>query len=240
MKTILFDIDGTLILTGGAGQRAFAQTFADDFGVPEISVQVAFAGRSDRAISRDLMLAHDIEPSESNWQRFREGYLGRLPEALRKGSGRVLPGVLPLLERLAEFPIHLGLLTGNIREGAEQKLTHYNLWHRFAFGGYGDDHFDRNDIAATALAAARQHSRNRSTLLLTSPREIEGKQPHHAETVIVIGDTANDIRCARAIGAIAVGVATGHTSTTELANENPDLVIETLEDTDVLLDWIAA
>jgi phosphoglycolate phosphatase len=228
MKTVLFDIDGTLILTGGAGQRAFARTFSEDFGVPLISRAVTFAGRSDRAISRDLMVVHDIEPSEANWQRFRDGYLARLPEALRAGRGQVLPGVLPLLGRLDKLPVQLGLLTGNVRAGAQQKLTYYNLWDRFAFGGFGDDHLDRNDIAVAALAAARERSHS------------NGNSASNGELVIVIGDTENDIRCARAIGARVVAVATGLTSATALAAEKPDLLVENLEDADVLLDWLTS
>lgn len=226
MQIVLFDIDGTLILTGGAGQRAFAQTFADEFGVPAITAMVTFAGRSDRAISRDLMLAHDIEPSEANWLRFRECYLARLPGALRSGRGRVLPGVVPLLDRLADCRVHLGLLTGNVQHGAQQKLAHYQLWDRFAFGGYGDDHLDRNDIAAAALASARKQI------------QANGNSSSASDTVIVIGDTEHDIRCARAIGALAVAVATGLTSAKALAEEKPDLLLENLEQSDELLDWI--
>ena len=227
MKAVLFDIDGTLILTGGAGQRAFAQTFATDFGVPNISRNVTFAGRSDRAIAHELMRVHDIEPSEVNWQRFRAGYLARLPGALRAGNGQVLPGVHALLDRLQHAPVHVGLLTGNIREGAQSKLAHYDLWHRFAFGGFGDDCLDRNDIASLAIAAARGHVQSNGIAAI------------HAETVVVIGDTENDIRCARAIGAIAVAVATGMTSADALAAERPDLLIGTLEETDALLKLLA-
>jgi phosphoglycolate phosphatase-like HAD superfamily hydrolase len=228
MKAVLFDIDGTLILTGGAGQRAFAQTFAADFGVPAISKQVNFAGRSDRAIACELMRVHDIEPSEVNWQRFRSGYLARLPEALRTGDGHVLPGVTRLLDELAGLPVHVGLLTGNVRDGAQRKLSHYNLWHRFAFGGFGDEHVDRRDIAVAAVAAARKQVPS------------NGHPSATRETVVVIGDTEQDIQCARAIGAHAVAVATGLTPATALAAENPDLLIENLEDAAALLDLLAA
>lgn len=226
MKAVLFDIDGTLILTGGAGQRAYASTFADVFGVPVITKSIQFAGRSDRAIACDLMQAHGIEPSDANWLRFRTEYLTRLPAALQKGEGKVLPGVLPLLNRMESMPVELGLLTGNNREGAELKLTHYDLWHRFDFGGFGDDHLDRNDIAALALAGARERF----------PRDkLNGEV---VETIIVIGDTEHDIRCARSIGARAVAVATGLTSAKDLAATNPDLLLETLEDVSTLLDWL--
>lgn len=228
MKAVLFDIDGTLILTGGAGQRAFAETFAADFGVPAISRNVSFAGRSDRAIAIELMRIHGIETSDANWERFRNGYLARLPQALRAGSGRVLPGVDPLLDQLTRLPVHVGLLTGNLRRGAQSKLSHYNLWHRFAFGGFGDEHLDRNDIAVAALAAARDQVRS------------DGQAAINGETVLVIGDTESDIRCARAIGANAVAVATGMSSIDALAAEKPDLLIESLEDARDLLGLIAS
>ena len=227
MQAILFDIDGTLILTGGAGQRAFAQTLADEFGVPEITSDIKFSGRSDRAIACDVMRAHGIEPSEANWQRFRTGYLSRLPAALRSGQGRVLPGVNALLDRLAMMPVQVGLLTGNIREGARHKLTHYQLWDRFAFGGFGDDHLDRKDIAGLALAAARERFAK------------NGEAAKRLETIIVVGDTESDIRCARAIGARAVAVATGFASAEALAAERPDLLLESLEEVFPLFDWLA-
>src|SRR3954451_24099988 len=144
MHICLLDIDGTLVLTGGAGQTAFAETLSADFGIPEISTNVAFAGRSDRAIVADLFRDHGIEPSDENWQRFCNGYLGRLDSVLAKRPGYVLPGVGELLQALAaRGDIALGLLTGNVREGARRKLTYYDLWHWFPFGGFGDDHVDR-------------------------------------------------------------------------------------------------
>ena len=100
MYAVFFDIDGTLLLTGGAGQLAFAETFAEEFGVLEISRDVPFAGRTDRAISLDLMAVHGVEPNEENWNRFREGYLARLPAALARQRGEVLPGIFELLDAL--------------------------------------------------------------------------------------------------------------------------------------------
>src|SRR6188472_3676565 len=101
MHVALLDIDGTLLLTGGAGQTAFAETLAADFGIPEVLKKVAFAGRSDRAIVADLLREHGIPPTEENWQRFCKSYLGKLDEALENSEGYVLPGVNTLLEALA-------------------------------------------------------------------------------------------------------------------------------------------
>ncbi|MCC7475265.1 MAG: HAD hydrolase-like protein [Pirellulales bacterium] len=225
MHICLLDIDGTLIRTGGAGQTAFAQTFSTDFGVAEIKKDVVFAGRSDRAIVVELFQAHDIEPSEANWSKFYAGYLGRLESALASHRGCVLPGVVELLECLAaRSDVALGLLTGNVREGARRKLSHYDLWHWFPFGGFGDNHVERNDIAAAALEDARRH------LSQDSPANTDRTATRTSDQVIVIGDTPNDIRCGRSIGAHCVAVATGHTSLQELRNTKADLLLNTLED----------
>ena len=177
-----------------------------------------------------MFRAHGIEPSEENWQRFCAGYLSRLDDALATHRGRVLPGVGELLTSLAaRGDVALGLLTGNVREGARRKLTHYNLWHWFAFGGFGDDHVERCDIAAAALAAAKSHVNSQSP-----PKGSNGSGQYHGE-VIVIGDTLNDIRCGRSIGARCVAVATGHASPEELRTGSPDVLLETLANRDPIL-----
>lgn len=227
MKTCLFDIDGTLVMTGGAGQQAFAEAFAELFDVPEISQDVSFAGRSDRAIALDLMRAHGIPGDEENWRRFRAGYAKRLPAALERCTGSVLPGVESLIAKLEALgDVKLGLLTGNLRETAEVKLAYYGLWRHFSFGGFGDIHTSRNDIATTAVEEAVKH------------HEAEGVDYDHF--VVVIGDTQHDVTCAKSIGAKAVAVPTGHTPAETLRAAGPDLLVETLEDCNSLLDWFHA
>lgn len=232
MHLCLLDIDGTLILTGGAGQKAFAQTLAEDFDIPQLNTQVAFAGRSDRAIVADLFRGHGVEPTDANWERFRSGYLARLDAALAGNTGAVLPGVLPFLEALAERgDIALGLVTGNIREGARRKLTRYDLWDWFPFGGFGDAHTERCDIAAAALAAGRLHLQDLATSTDGNGAAISNTDHLHAlREVVVIGDTLHDISCGRSIGARCVAVATGHSPTSELMTGEPDVLLETLED----------
>ena len=215
MHICFLDIDGTLVSTGGAGQAAFVVTLDKDFGIQNAkSSGVSFAGRSDRAIAADLLALHGLEPTPEVWQQFRAAYVRRLAEVLPVYQGRVLPGVVPLLDALAERgDTALGLITGNVRQAAEHKLRHYELWQWFPFGGFGDEHTDRNDIAAAALAAGRIHLNG------TSHREL-----------VVIGDTPNDIRCARSIGARSVAVPTGNTSIDALRAAGPDVLVETLED----------
>lgn len=220
MHICFLDIDGTLVSTGGAGQAAFVVTLDKDFGIQNATSQgVSFAGRSDRAIAADIMAAHGLDPTPETWARFREAYVRRLSEVLPVYQGRVLPGVVPLLETLSQRgDTALGLITGNVAQAAQHKLRHYELWHWFPFGGFGDEHVDRCDIAAAALAAGRNHLNG------TPHREL-----------VVIGDTPNDIRCARSIGAYCVGVPTGNTKIDVLRAAEPDVLVETLEDTAPIL-----
>jgi phosphoglycolate phosphatase len=232
MHICFLDIDGTLVLTGGAGQTAFAQTLDADFGIPEISSDVTFAGRSDRAIAMDLFREHGIATSEANWAHFRRGYLSRLNAALAAHRGEVLPGVPQLLTALAaRGDVAIGLLTGNLREGARRKLGFYDLWHWFPFGGFGDEHLDRCDIAAAALVAARAHLNGPSPGKENAPLRDNVK----IGEVVVIGDTLNDILCGRAIGARCVAVPTGHSSADTLSSGRPDLLVETLREVEPVL-----
>ncbi len=224
-QIVLFDIDGTLLLTGGAGQHAFVATFREEFQIADPALGVPFAGRSDRAIAQELMSINGLEPNEENWQRFLAAYLGRLGNSLEFKEGQVLPGVETLLDELAQFDhVALGLLTGNVEAGAQAKLSHYGLADWFSFGGFGDHHSNRNDIASAALSSALRH--------LELANNDTG--PSVGGT-LVIGDTIHDITCAHSIGAFAVGVATGSTSAEELADAGADLVLEDLTNTDQLL-----
>jgi phosphoglycolate phosphatase-like HAD superfamily hydrolase len=212
MKVVLFDIDGTLINTGGAGRDALYTALARGFGVHDPH-PVNLSGRTDRGITRELFEAHGIAYTPENWQRFRDAYLDDLSLHLAQRRGHILPGVSELIAGLASRTSHaLGLLTGNVREGARRKLSHYRLDHHFAFGGFGDIHPERDDVAREALAAARDHL----------GIDVPGNQ------VWVIGDTPLDVRCARAIGARVVAVATGSHGREELTASGADLVVENL------------
>lgn len=215
MLTLLFDIDGTLIRTGGAGKAAMEGALRAAFGVETIYDVVPYSGRTDRAISLDLLRVHGLDPSPANVSRLNETYLELLPAALRENHGVVCPGVTALLPRLAgRADVRLGLLTGNTREGARQKLTHFGLWDYFPFGGFGDDHLDRDDVARAAVRAA----------------EADRGAAVDPAAVWVIGDTPLDVQCARAVGANAVVVATGWHALDELHATGADLVLEHLAD----------
>lgn len=220
MYAVLFDIDGTLLLTGGAGKLCFVETLREDFGIVEAKRDVPFAGRSDRAIAEELMRVNGVEPSAENWQRFFEGYCRRMDGALHRSRGALLSGVVELLDELGRLEyVLVGLLTGNAEHGAWAKLGHYGLADHFSFGGFGDHHTDRNDIAAAALAAAEREAAERWN---GTPRKLRG--------AMVIGDTIRDVQCAKSVGAYAVGVATGSTSREELAASGADLVLADLSD----------
>src|SRR4051794_18986840 len=188
MRIILFDIDGTLVRTGGAGKAAMEAGLRAAFGITHINDTVPYSGRTDRAIARDLLAVHGIEPTPENQRTLQAAYLAELPAALKQFGGQVCPGVGELLVTLGTQPdTVLGLLTGNVRAGAQAKLGHFGLWDYFVCGGFGDEHFDRDDVARMALAEVKSHL----------GREVDPAR------VWVIGDTPLDVRCARAIGASA-------------------------------------
>ena len=222
MIACLFDIDGTLLASGGAGKAALESAFTEVFGIA-LRVNVPYSGRTDRAIARDLLRQHDIEPSHENWERLLAGYLARLPDSLNRHHGRVLPGILTLLQTLQQrSDVALGLLTGNVRAGARVKLGHYGLFDHFAFGGFGDLHFDRDDVAREALAAIHTH---------IGPHVLP-------ERIWVIGDTPLDVQCARAIGARVAAVATGVHTYEQLLETSPDLAVRDLADPSAFLDML--
>jgi phosphoglycolate phosphatase len=222
MHVCLFDIDGTLLNSGGAGKVAIETALEEDFGVT-LREEVTYSGRTDRAIGRDLLHLHGIEPTMENWQRLVRGYLARLPASLHNNRGTVCTGIPALLNALAANDrVAIGLLTGNIREGARLKLGHFDLFHHFAFGGFGDKHYERDDVAREALAAVRTH--------------VNGQ--HSPDRIWVIGDTPLDVKCARAIGARAVAVATGWHSFEQLQASAPDLLLADLSDPSPLLDLL--
>jgi phosphoglycolate phosphatase-like HAD superfamily hydrolase len=214
-KVILFDIDGTLIRTGGAGMRAFARTAQLLFDRPNGVDGLHFHGRTDTALIREFLHRNGFPTDEEHRRRFLDGYLFLLAKELERQKGDVCPGVRRLLEGLRSLPEPplLGLLTGNIQVGATLKLAAHGLGEEFAVGGYGDDHEDRNRLAAVA--------RDRAAAKLgkaVDPREI-----------IVVGDTRADIECAQSIGARCLAVATGGASLADLLVHSPDLAVETLE-----------
>ena len=216
VRLALFDIDGTLVRTGGAGVRAFARVFATEFGVIDGFDQLKFAGRTDVNLVREFFSLHQIPATPRNFDRFFERYVFWLDHILRESRTSICAGVLDFISGLQALPQPplLGLLTGNIRLGAEIKLRHFDLWETFHTGAFADDHEDRNQIAAVA--------RERGRRVLNE--ELRGDQ------VLVVGDTPLDIRCGRAIGAKVLAVATGGATLDELKSHQPDWAVADLRE----------
>ncbi len=216
----LFDIDGTLVDTGGAGITALNEATREVFGHdgPELDL----AGSTDLGIIANIHAYFEIEPTPEGIDAYFEIYHARLEWNLAHGGfpGRVFGGVLEILGTLASRPeVTVGLLTGNTAGGAARKMQHFGLAAHFPFGAYGCDHADRNKLGPVALErAALQAGRNFTA----------------AET-LVIGDTPKDIACAHAIGARCLAVATGRFSAKELESHGADHVVESL---DQALAWI--
>ena len=221
MLTLLFDIDGTLVRAGGAGLMAMRQAMLELHGIEQMP-KVTVHGRTDFGIVSDVFAPFPIEV-ESARDAFTNRYCELLVETLPKCEGVVLPGVVELLNHLDQRDdVSLGLLTGNMKRASDAKLNHFRLDHYFSYGGFGDHHFNRNDVAAVAKQAASDHLKDR----------------FRSDNVWVIGDTINDITCARSIGAKVVAVETGGGERAELAASNPDLVYETLPEPKSFLDDI--
>ena len=214
IRLVLFDIDGTLVHTGRAGSRAFGRTIASEFKVQENVEKVRFGGRTDPSLARELFGLHGIPATPENFQRFFESYVFWLDHLVTNTNGEICRGVLEFirdLQALPEPPM-TGLLTGNIRLGAEIKLRRYGLWDYFETGGFADDSEDRNHIAAAALERGRR---------------LLGDNLHGGE-IVVVGDTPHDIRCGQFIGAKVLAVATGGATLQELQNHKPDWAVEDL------------
>ncbi len=222
-RLFLFDIDGTLVVTGGAGQRAMNRAFRDTFGIPDAFKGIDLAGRTDTSIVGDAFSRLGMTSDPDEVARFRSRYLVCLQDEVpRPGVGkRVLPGIAPLLDALQPHDHNfLALLTGNYADAAEVKLAHFDLWRYFKCGAFGEDHGDRNHLVPVALERARQNG-----------------LPPHVETAhtVVIGDTPRDIACAHAHGARCLAVATGEYSADTLARAGADVVFEDLSDTQAVL-----
>lgn len=216
VRLVLFDIDGTLIRTGGVGVRAFKRVFETEFGQVDGFEKLKFAGRTDRSLVREFFNFHDIPATPDNFGRFFDRYVFWLDHLLNERRIEICRGASEFIEGLLRLPHPplLGLLTGNIRLGAEIKLRRAGLWGRFETGGFADDHEDRNGIAAAAKG------RGEGVLGV----------PLRSDQVVVIGDTPHDIRCARAIGAKALAVGTGGSSMEELEGYEPDWLVNGLDE----------
>lgn len=211
---LLFDLDGTLVRTGGAGRRAMRRALARELDAPDALAGVSFGGRTDRWILRTAFERVGRVFDEAGFAQVTSTYLAYLDEELRDPKGyRVLPAVPEVVEACANFPATaLGLGTGNIEAAAYAKLGPSGLAPAFAFGGFGSDAEDRGELVATGFA------RGAAAL---------GVAPEEARRVI-IGDTTRDVDAAKAVGALCLAVGTGGEDPEALAARGADLALPTL------------
>jgi phosphoglycolate phosphatase-like HAD superfamily hydrolase len=228
MRLVLFDIDGTLVLTGGAGMRAFCRAMHDIFHVDAGHSNFRPDGKTDPLIAKELLAGFGME---NQWRgKTREAlfstYLIYLEEEMRRakeeGLIRILPGVVNLLEKLsAQSDFCVGLVTGNLEKGAHIKLDRVGLSQYFRFGGYGSDSEDRTELIRLGI---RRGTR------MVAPAPVDG--------VFVIGDTPLDIDHGRAAGAKVIAVASAGYSLNELGFHDPDLLLPNLLPWDAIVQFM--
>ncbi|NNE08821.1 MAG: HAD hydrolase-like protein [Gemmatimonadetes bacterium] len=216
MKLLIFDIDATLLLSGGAGARALDRAFEEVTGTPDGMEGIRFHGMTDYAIIRQMGQLHRGEElSREQMDSIRSLYAKYLVPELEHGPGfRVLDGVVALLDRLTDnHHYHLGLATGNFAETGKMKLRRGELDHYFHYGGFGSDSEIRPELTKVAVEKGREHA---------------GAPDLARDSVYVIGDTIYDIRSGNEAGARTIGVATGSTPAADLAKEGAYAVMNDL------------
>lgn len=229
MKLVLFDIDGTVLLSDGAGKRAVRRALSEVYGSSG-PIDHRFDGKTDPQIVRELLRSdgHADDHIDGHMPRALDRYVEVLTEELSSPGHkpRALPGVVRLLDALAlRSDVVLGLLTGNVVEGARAKLSAVGIDpDRFAVGAYGSDHETRAELPS--IARQRVHA--------TRGHIVSG------EDIVIIGDTPSDVQCGRSLGVRAIGVATGHYSVNELLRCGAFAAFDDLSDTDGVLTAIFA
>ena len=223
---VLFDIDGTLLLSGRAGMRAMTRAFRDTFNIPNAFEGTHFGGRTDSFLVSHALQAAGLADTPDHHERFKTGYLPLLAEEIQhQGTGYkgLMPGARELLDALSDFPdVYLALLTGNYRDAAAIKLTHFEIGVYFEWGAFSDDSPDRNALVPIARGRAETYDVPAAAL----------------ERIIVIGDTPHDIACAKCAGARSIAVATGGYSMADLRAAGADEVVADLSDTEAVISLL--
>ena len=220
---LLFDIDGTLLLSGGAGLRALNRTFEEQFQESDAFAGIPVAGRTDPLLLNDAVARAGITIDDAQRRRFHDRYCDLLETEIRHPGPRkgLMPGVEPLLAHLHQREdVSVALLTGNFARSARIKLEHFGLWRFFLCGAFGDDSADRDQLVPVAVKRAAGVG-----VIPTSPAD-----------VVVIGDTPLDIQCARVAGAQSIAVATGSFDRDTLKSHGASAVLSDLGEVDAFLD----
>ncbi len=228
MRLVLFDIDGTLMLTGGAGMRAFYRALEQVFGITVDREIIHPDGKTDPLIAREFLrhFGQESRWDDSSRDLLFRLYLAGLEEEMKSArecnSIRVLAGVKELLDILSvQEDLALGLVTGNLEQGARIKLRSAGLEHYFGFGGYGSDSEDRTTLIRTAIQRGIRHV-----------------SPAPTEAAFVIGDTPLDIIHGKAAGAIVIAVASAKYAASDLHSYGPDLLLSDLTPVDTILSFM--
>ncbi|MBI4446324.1 MAG: HAD family hydrolase [Acidobacteria bacterium] len=223
MRLILFDIDGTLLLTGGAGSKALARALHEIYGLANGMEAIKPDGKTDPMIVREALERHGNRAGENDFERLFSRYLSYLEEELQQSrSFKVLPGVAECLAQLHQQPdLLLGLATGNLEVGARLKLRQAGLDTYFSYGGYASDSENRTELIRIAIE-----------------RGAAKAAPRSHQVAFVVGDTPRDIIHGREAGARTIAVATGSYNIAQLTECHPDLVIENLTEQDPLLEFL--
>lgn len=217
MKLLLFDIDGTILLTHGVGRRSVERALEEVLGFPVSTEGISFSGKTDPQILREVLerRAPGHAAADDRFDEVVAAYEAHMRQALPDARVELLPGVRPLIEHLHADPdLQLALVTGNLEPLAYLKLAAVGLDAYFPFGAFGSDSPNRHDLPALAVARARAHTGH----------AFSGKE------IIIIGDTEHDIACGRALDVFSVGVCTGHFARPDLEVHGPDVLLDDLSD----------
>lgn len=217
MKLVLFDIDGTLLDSGGAGTKSMDLAFEELFSVPNAFRGIPMAGKTDIQIMKEGLRKHGISSENGNVGLFTARYVEHLRREIENPRKHLKPGIVKALESLGLMKdVSLGLLTGNIEKGARVKLASFGLNGYFPFGAFGDDDEDRNKLLPVAVERFR----------------VLHKQDVEYRDCVVIGDTPRDVECAKIYGAYSVAVATGPYLYDSLLASGADMVLRNISEMD--------
>lgn len=221
MKLLLFDIDGTLLLSGGAGKVSFNKTFKDLFGIEDAWRNIDPGGKTDYLIIQELAtLVLKRELTMSEYHAVCKSYLSYFKDDLYQSENfRLMPGVKELLFALKDQPVLLGLATGNLEDAGWEKLKYAGLDHFFSFGGFGSDAVDRVGLTQKAMERGLE----------------QAEMPIAESDIYVIGDTIYDVGAGKALGLQTLAVATGSHDLETLRSHEPDHLLENFDATDLVL-----